>query len=66
MPDYGFMTVTGECPQAGCNGTDDVRVYGSNGSAVSKAVVCSTCGAHYTVKATITVSAAAVSYDLTL
>lgn len=65
MTDYGHLTVTASCPYDGCDGTDDVRVYGANSTDVYKIVVCSTCGETYSVKVAITATGAVTEYELT-
>ena len=61
MADYGYMDVTATCPTHG-GATETVRIYGTNGEVVYKVVEDSTNGDFYTIKVTITVSGAVVSY----
>lgn len=62
MADFGWVTVTAECPAGGCDGEDDVRVFGSHGESIYRNVECSTCSVVYNVKVVITCSGAVTEY----
>lgn len=62
MTDFGWVTVTAECPAQGCDGEDDVRIFGSHGASIYRSVKCTTCDVTYTVKVVVTCSGAVTEY----
>lgn len=64
MTDFGWVTVTAECPADGCDGEDDVRVFGQDGDTIYRNVKCSTCSVTYTVAIAITCEGAATEYKI--
>jgi len=64
MPDYGYMTVTTECPHEACDETVDVRVFGADGDVVYRTVECDS-GHSYTAEITITVEGSSSETEIT-
>ena len=62
MADFGWVTVTATCPQGGCSGTNEIRVFGSHGDEIYRNPVCPDCSTEYTAKVTITCSGAVAEY----
>jgi hypothetical protein len=61
MADYGWVTVTTECPVEACDETKDIRVFGKNGDSIYRTVT-DDAGHTYTVKVVMTVSGAVTEY----
>ena len=62
MADFGWVTVTAECPADGCEGENEVRVFGSHGDTIRRNPICPTCETAYTVEIVITCSGAVTEY----
>jgi len=61
MADYGWMTVTTECPVEACDETVDIRVFGKDGDTVYRTVE-DAAGHTYVVAVVITVEGAVTEY----
>jgi hypothetical protein len=62
MTDYGYMTVTAECPS--CLVETDVRIIGNDGDEKYRTINCA-CGVTYAIKVVLTISGAVTEYTLT-